>query len=371
MGFWHTGYLEHHEEAGLGQYIREVKPIYRCQHCSAEFETTDDLRRHRFEDHPYTRPVLMVRGIELGTTAYNITRAAVPKDFVIENSIKSKFNGKPVKTKNLPEMLSTVKNDTVQIDLINNGAAAEFKLVFRIAEEKHLAGVENNFLKLARNKVLTVSTIDGFIEDCRPFSTADIYYDGICHYLYGVLAKERSPDSSLPYEEYRDRFNRAADALRDYDRSLAHIVRGLVAFHFNHFADAQNFAPPGRLRIVASRFATVLATGNWSHVIQRFSKKTNTPEDLLTDHETLRILRWAEMPLTELTREINDIAALAERDVPELDRLKLKILLAEASATAANIALAHRTAREMIGNPKTEIWAKKLLTRLSLEERDV
>ncbi len=73
---------------------------------------------------------------------------------------------------------------------------------------------------------MTVSTIDGFIEDCRPFSTADLYYDGICHYLYGVLAKERSPDSSLPYEEYRDRFNRAADALRDYDKiSRAYCAR--------------------------------------------------------------------------------------------------------------------------------------------------
>ncbi len=77
------------------------------------------------------------------------------------------------------------------------------------------------------------------------------------------------------------------------------------------------------------------------------------------------------MPVTELAVEINDIVAFSEKTVPELDRLKLKILLAEASATGANISLAHKTARELIGNPKTESWAEKLLIRLSSKERSI
>ncbi len=87
----------------LGDIVGEVTPIYRCQHCSAEFKTTDDLRRHRFEDHPYTLPILMVRGIELGTTEYHITRAAMPADFVIENSTQAIFNGNPIKPEKLPQ----------------------------------------------------------------------------------------------------------------------------------------------------------------------------------------------------------------------------------------------------------------------------
>ena len=64
---------------------------------------------------------------------------------------------------------------------------------------------------------------------------------GICDYLYGVLAKERSHDASLSHEKYANKFNEAVEQLAAYDRPLARIIRSLVEFHFNHFEEA---APP-------------------------------------------------------------------------------------------------------------------------------
>lgn len=370
MGFWHTGYLEFHDEAGLGYTYRPEKPVYHCQHCGSHFDSIDALRRHRFESHPYTRPLLFVRGIELGASPFRITRMASAADFVVERCTEAAINGESVAPEQIPKRLAHVANDKVRVELVNEGAPAAFELVFRIADEKHLAGVESSFIKMASKGILTIHTVEDFILECKPFDTADGYCDGICHYLYGVLAKERAPDSSLSYEEYRERFNRAADALMDYDRPLARIVRGLVAFHFNHFADAAVFAPPGRLRMAAHRFMSVLNVSDWDEAALDYKRKPSAPEDLLTDHETLRVLRWAEMPLTGLSAEVEEILALAKRDVPEFDRMKLNILLAEASAARGDADLARKTARELIANPKTAGWAEQLIARMTEKDKD-
>ena len=75
MGFWHTGYMDFHEPVGLGDGYPPPTPVYACQMCSEEFPNPDDLRAHRFESHPLSRPVLLVRGVEVGSTPIHISRA--------------------------------------------------------------------------------------------------------------------------------------------------------------------------------------------------------------------------------------------------------------------------------------------------------
>ena len=369
MGFWHTGYMEFHQPTGLEEDYQSTKTVYRCQHCDAQFAEMKDLRAHRFEAHPYSRPVLFVRGIELGTSTFRVTRDATAADFVIERSTTASINGKSVPVADVPKVLAKVKNDKVKVELANDGAHAVFEVAFCIAAVEDLEGVEAAFLKLARKGQLTIASVEGFIEDCKPFTTADGYDDGICHYLYGVLAKEHSPDSALPYEEYRTRFNRAADELLDYDRPIARIIRALVAFHFNHFADVAATAPSGRLRVASSRFAALLAGEGWGTVSPPATARRNATEDLLTDHESLRIIRWATSPLTDLGAEAADISALARRDIPEFDRMKLRMLLAEASAAAGDRDTARKAARALIGSLKTAAWAERVIASLA-DERD-
>lgn len=368
MGFWHTGYIEHHEVTGLGEVYRPSKPVYRCHHCDEQFDDMDALRQHRFEAHPYVRPVLFIRGVELGSTTFRVTQRAAPGDFVIERAAAAKLNGQSVSLADLPKALSKVTFDKVRVELSNKGTSAAFELAFRIASYEDLAGVETAFLTLAKKGTLNITSIEGFIEDCRAYPTADGYCDGICHYLYGVLAKERAPDSSVPYEEYRTRFNRAADELLDYDRSIARMVRALVSFHFNHFADAAAAAPTGRLRSAADKFAALLNGRPWFDSPASSSARRSAQEDLLTDHETLRILRWTGEPMAQLVEEIQDIEALAKRDIPEFDRVKLRMLHAEASAAAGDKVAARKAARELIGSPKTVVWAERLLASFAGQE---
>ncbi len=366
---WTTGYMEFHQPTGLEEDYRPTKTVYRCQHCDDQFDEMEALRAHRFEAHPYSRPVFFVRGIELGTTIFRVTRDVTAADFVIDLSTTASVNGKSVRVADVPKMLAKVKNDKVRIELANDGAHAVFEVAFRIAAVGDLESVEAAFLKLAKKSQLTIASVEGFIEDCRPFTTADGYYDGICHYLYGVLAKERSPDSALPYEEYRKRFNRAANELLDYDRPIARIIRALVAFHFNHFADVVAAAPAGRLRFAAARFAALLDGADWDAVSPLNAARRNATEDLLTDHETLRILRWATSPLADLGAKAAEISALAKRDIPEFDRVKLRMLLAEASTAAGDKDTAKKAARALIGSPKTAAWAERVIAGLA-DERD-
>lgn len=365
MGFWHTGYLEFHQPTGLDEEYQPTKTVYRCHHCDAQFDEMNALRAHRFEAHPYSRPVFFVRGVELGTTTFRVTRDATAADFVVDRSTTATLNGKSIRVTDLPTLLAKVKNDKIKIELANDGTFAVFEVAFRIAALEDLEGVEIAFLKLAKKGLLTISSVEGFIEDCKRFTSADAYCDGICHYLYGVLAKERSPDSALPYEEYRTRFTRAADELLDYDRSIARTIRALVAFHFNHFADVVLTAPAGRLRLGASRLAALLDGKEWDFVQIPSLARRSAAEDLLTDHETLRILRWTNSSLADLGSEASDISALAKRDIPEFDRLKLRMLLAEGSAHAGDKDLARKAARTLISNSKTAIWAERLIAGLT------
>ena len=368
MGFWHTGYMEFHEPAGLAVHYRPSKVRYACQHCAAKFDSMESLSRHRFEAHPLARPMLFVRGTELGATPFRITRRLVAADVLVEKATIATLNGVAVRPSELPTRLADLVNDRVTVHLANEGTGATFELYVQVAQEDDLLGVESAFMKMARARTLSIVAIEGFIADCRPYASAGGYYDGICHYLYGVLAKERSADSSLTYDEYRLRYSRAADELKGFDRPLSQIIRALVAFHFNHFEDAQTLAPSCRLQHAAVALGGVLEGWPWQHEHEPDDAASSALEDLLTDHETLRLLRWAAMGANELKSCGDDIAAQLKRDVPSFDRLKLQVMLAEAQVAQGNSKGARQSARELLGNSQTTAWAEALLARLGPKE---
>ena len=50
MGFWHTGYIEFHEEVGLKGYeFRPNTREYPCASCAKVFATAEELQTHRLE----------------------------------------------------------------------------------------------------------------------------------------------------------------------------------------------------------------------------------------------------------------------------------------------------------------------------------
>ena len=369
MGFWHTGYMEFHQSTGLEEYVYSPPPPVRfvCEHCSAHFAELEQLRRHRFESHPLRQPVLMLRGRAVGSLPVTVLSALRPDDVVVDDATRCAVNGRPVPPDALGASLALMSREFVQVELANVGAASHFVLDFRIADDAHLAGVEAAFLRMARDRALSIDAVSRFIQDCRAFDSAMPYCDGLCHYLYGVMAKEKSPDSGLRQGQYAERFVRASDELAGFDRSLARSVRALVAFHFNQFDEAELLAPEGALRHAAGAFAGLLQGLPWHYEAAFSAAPGSAVEDLLTDQDTLQVLGDASHGLVELKGRAEELQEHLRRASAGYDRLKRVLLASEALAARedeAALVAARKLAREMAAQHDTRAWAEAMLERL-------
>lgn len=371
MGFWHTGYAEFHEPTGLGDFVYSPPvPIrYACEHCVESFADIEQLRRHRFEQHPIRQPALWLRGRAVGALPQRVMTQLAAADVVVEDASSCLLNGSRVTLPKLGERLAAMTREFVELSLENGAATTKFMLDFHIAEEAHVAGVEAAFLRLARDHVLSIEALSRFIQDCREFPSAMPYCDGICHYLYGVMAKERSHDSGLRQDQYVERYLRASDELSGFDRPLARSVRALIAFHFNQFDEAKLLAPEGALRHTAGAFANLLQGQPW-HFETAFSQAPgNAVENLLTDQDTLQILASASYGLNEIKLHADELLAYQRRAaVGGYDQLKRSLLACEALAAREDLeshAEARKLARAWASQPDTTGWATAILERLS------
>ena len=359
MGFWHTGYIEFHEPTGFEGRYRPQPPRFPCSQCDLVFASFDELRKHRFETHPLRRPLLFIRGREIGSQQVRVTRALSPEEIRTENSNRAELNGEIFPVAELAQKLAKVSSDVCRVLLSGAGESAEFTLNIRIASDEHLAGVEEQFARMVRGGHLDIRAIEEFIAAARPYYTAIGYCDGICTYLYGVLAKENSADSSLKYEDYPGRFSKAGDDLAAYDRPLARVIRSLVEFHFNHFREASILADETRVGRAAGRFAALLRAEKGE-----IEKETDmnaafsSLEPLVTDWDTEQIVRWAIKPVDDLLRDVPDIESFLGRDLAEYDSVKLQLLLAEYYASIGDSFRVLELARPLRNLSALEVWAE-------------
>lgn len=372
MGFWHTGYLEFHDHSGLGEFrYRQSPPEYRCAQCSETFSTTDELRKHRFEDHPLLKPVLILSGRELGSHPFRAVTPINECDIVAEKCDRAIVNGMEVATANLPKVISSLEHGVSRMTLISGDVSAEFILDICIASEDDLLGVENEFVRTANGKRLDAKAIDDFIAATRRFGTAITYCDGICSYLYGVLAKERSDDSSLPENAYVKKYNKAVEELIGYDRPLARTISSLIEFHFNHFQDAMRLAGHSRIGQAASKYDEWLRGVIRALHDDRSARDTGgTLEGLVSDWGTEQIARWVTMDFQVITRYLTDMEAFVAADNSDYDRQKVKVLLAEIYAFNGDAGASRHHAKELRNMPAFEAWAERLLLALAGDTHD-
>jgi len=370
MGFWHTGYADFHAPTGLEDYVFSPPPPVRfvCEHCAETFEDFEELRRHRFEQHPVRQPGLWLRGRAVGAIRQIITMPIQAGDVRLQDVSRCLINGEAVSFKKIAQRLSEMRNECLQLRLENDDASTVFELDFQIADERHLKGVEKAFLDLAGEKQLTAEAVGRFSRSCEEFSTARLYWDGICLYLYGVMAKERSPDSGLHQTQYVEHFLRAEDELRGFDRRLARSVRALIAFHFNRFDEAELLAPEGALRHAASAFSGLLQGLPWHFDAAFLPSPGGVVENLLTDQDTLQILSDASHGVVELKARAAELVAHQQNATKGgYDQMKRSLLAAEALAACeddASHTQARKLARELAGKPDTHVWAETILERL-------
>ena len=360
MGFWQTGYMEFHEPVGLdGFEFSPSPPTYPCCHCNSVYDTRDELRQHRYEAHPRRRPPLYICGIEVGSDPRRITRPLREEDVHADGFDIAILNGREMPAEELATCLTQVSTDVCQLTLRNAEVSIEFNLDFCIADEADLFGVETEFESLVRHGRLDTHALDDFISRCRPFSTATRYCDGVCSYLYGVLANERSGKSSLPRASYTKKFNYAAHQLTTYDRPIARLVCALIEFHYNHFPEVRQLAPQSRVGHASTRFAT----SNVRAAPLQFpvSDPAVYLEQLLTDRTTEQVIRWAICDAESLVSEIDEMESCLSCARQEYDKVKLSFLLSEAYAAAGHVDRASRLARSLRNIHEFAPWAESVI----------
>ena len=361
MGFWHTGYIEFHETSGIDEWCSPAPPNYQCSHCDKQFESATALRQHRFQEHPFKRPFLFIRGIEVGSTPVTITRSIDPSDVGTGACASAIVNGVKIPVDQLAGTLASIEQDTVRILLEGEGATASFEVRVEIASDQDIIGVEQTFFDVARHRHLDMRAIEQFIDGAKGFRTAAAYCDGVCEYLYGVLAKERSPTSSLPYEMYREKFVRSLDRLGTFDRPLANRVGGLIKFHFNQFEEASSLSPGSRVGRAAAVFTHWLSGKPFTVWKEEPLEVDVWFESLLTDWDTERLIRWAVREPAILLGELGSIEKMLGGNPTEFDKTKLHILLAEIGLCSMNKGLVLTHARELRNSPSVVHWADRAI----------
>jgi len=365
MGFWHTGYMEFHESEWLGELPEPAPIVFPCDKCGSLFQTHDDLLRHRFENHPQVRPLLHIQGMQARSGTLKIKSQLSASDILISNASTCLLNGTEVALNELRLMLSEVTNQHVTIELANSDGSITFNLDIRIASESDLVGVEQAFIRMALSLNLSLIGIESFIKDCAAYPSAREYCDGICRYLYGVLAKEQHPDSLLSKEKYVECFNQAENQLKGFNRTIAVTIRSLVTFHFNQFSLSEKLAPSGHIKRAAASFSAAIGGLPWNKSAIIAPRHRNPSADLLTDQDTLAILDWSNFGVNELKTHVDEIEMELGRDIVTYDILKLKLILAEGYYAAGNLNKTRQIARELASNELTKTWAMNFLEKLA------
>lgn len=368
MGFWHPGLYGVYDPTSLVTPRFVPTPVlYTCEVCSRNFRELEDLRRHRFEQHPVRQPALLIRGRPVGSTPLKVQSPLSPGDVVLEDCSQCWVDERPIGVASLRLLLADATTAFHVIRLSNDGARTRVTLDFQVAKEAHLAGVERALARLASRRNLTLDAVGHFTAECREYETGMSYCDGISHYLFGVMAKEQLPGTGLDRDTYPTRYAQAVDQLTDIDRPMARSVRALVSFHFNHFLDAESLAPPGALRSAAGAFAGLLDGLPW-HFGDGFEVDSQgSVEDLFTDQVTLEILADASKGLASLKWMKDSLLSSLGRMTAGYDKTKRLLLTAEALShhdEREAREVAKRLLRQLATQDFSRTWADAVTTRL-------
>lgn len=367
MGFWHTGYVEHHQVSSFWDEDGAVNLLveHKCDQCGKTFQTINSLIEHRFSDHPYLSPFLFIRGKEIGALPININTPLEPNDISIGNTVEVIFNGRQIELKKLGLQLSEVRQENVDLILSNSSLSFRYKINFNISSKKDLAGVEKEFLLLVQGKELTRSAIDKFISKTIIHKSAANYMDGLCEYFYGVLAKEGSASSSLSPSKYREKFNRSAEELMDYATPLANYIKGLIAFHFNHFPETKKYLNKGNLFSIANFYEKIFL-GNDVDIEDYKTTESKLLENILVDAETNLILN-AFRNSNPTRADLLALYSETESDkISEFGKIKIKILMIKLLVKYKIDKQAISILKDLKGYSNLEPWVNQIFKKIEI-----
>ncbi|MBM5570543.1 MULTISPECIES: hypothetical protein [Deefgea] len=338
-----------------------VPEKFACLHCQAQFATKDELFEHRFNEHPYRRPVLFYQGRELNNPREDIYHVIAADDFDFKQADWLELEGERVSEAVLRHFLTQQRQKIVKIRLVNEGLSSEYELKIHVADLAELAQVDELFFTLLDQVNLSVLAVDQFVKACRKFNTVLAYVDGLSHYIYAILAKDQTGGTQLRRDQAKGRMSRALEVLKRFDTPLARAICGVINFNLNCFSAGSTLEHAPKLQQAMQWFHHLqtqvpnLAKPTGIGVIDQGLK---LPLDRFTDS----ILNWVLMPLERQAEQL-DLIVQSKRDSAHFDedKLKLSMLLSQIYLFMHDYAPAKHQARGSMNDPAFGAWAQAVL----------
>ncbi|MFC0681766.1 hypothetical protein ACFFGH_28375 [Lysobacter korlensis] len=373
MGFWARDRMD---LLGLPEPILpelpQSRPEFPCMHCGLVFESQAELAVHRFYGHFSERPIILVRGREVGTSRLIVTTVTDPEDWVFHKIDIVELNGELLPPEHASALLA--RRPTGVVDIIARGSGHErfAQVEFALPTEHDLDGVDAALQHLVSGHELSRRAIVDFVERGRSNKTAARYLDGLASYLFGVLARENLADAEPSNtdalaEQYTARYDTAVTELGRYDRPAAETICALVAFHYNQFDQAMRRTRSPLVSAVALRMQKLLASATDVDLGDLTQLGLAGLELALSDSATERVL-LASAATIEGSWDAHveaDFAALGgERPY---DELKLRVVAAEHYLAVEDHAAARAAAEPLRHERKTEDWYMQFRKRMDAQ----
>ena len=343
MGFWHTGYLEHHEQVGLAASGTEavLAPVFRCDICFQEFPSERLLREHRFAGHPKRQPVLLYRGVPLGHRLHVFTSCLRAADLVMLDVSTVSVNGVNLSPSEAIEKLAATRRGRLQLVLDGASLSRELGFEFDVSDAGDVNGVTEALRALVRTGRLDHQSIGDFIARSDRFPSAGRLRAAIADYFFGVISKEGREESGDGID-YREKWNDALDRLSAMEHPVAIEIRSIINLHYNQFVVSACAASGGTVSTVAKRFARMLglqmapASSSWQGC-----------GDMFLDRDTSVICAWAAKDTLSNVAEVESMERFIQGRGTMLDKSKVRVLLAEHYVKVGDWRLADRHLQAM------------------------
>jgi hypothetical protein len=346
--------------------IPETPPVvllpisYRCPRCSLIFDSPGERGDHLFTAHPYGKPALFLHGHELSTVGTVIHETIEVADLVIVNCEQLRLNGSVMASSDLFETLADCRQGFHVLELKNHDADVRIELNFSIASRDHLLRVEEIFGLLFSDNQLNVDDIRRFADECKMSTTANFYLEGICQYLYGVLAKDQRGDTQLRHAQYKERFNQALEALRHVNRPMANTIRAIINFSFNSFAQPAGLEYAPKLAAAAGKFLGWAGKSVSLPLHDDNFAQTRLPIDSASD----QLLRWMALPASEACAELDELRQSYESSLwTAEDRTKAGVLWLHLAQVHKPTDEVKRVARSLLNDSKFAPYAEQVLEK--------
>jgi hypothetical protein len=220
----------------IGSNIIITPPVFCCQECGAEFPNPAELSEHKVDKHPLRRPYMFLNKQELTqaeTIIYEPIRTEQVK-LVNVQQIMMDDESYDSPDRFMADLVSSA-NGRRHIKLTYQGYSVNFNIVFEYLSEQDAATVESLFYQTFTDSELSTDHVYRFDRLCREQGCMTKYAGGLGCYIYGLLAKERNPTSSLKFEDYPAKFGEALDKLSPLNRPLAQGIVSAIYFARNQF----------------------------------------------------------------------------------------------------------------------------------------